>query len=854
MAAAQEDTRLVLAISADIASLRRAMQQAGMVTKQTTDAMNDNFRKVGPTADRAAQQIGQSMERAGRQAQQVTRNIGFQLNDIAQGLLSGTSPFTIMAQQTSQITQALDGLDRGTSKIGALVGAFGSMLNIQTLVTAAIIYGTGALVQYFTEAEEGAEKTEDVWKRHSEAIAGLKDAYGKAAEGLREYAAITPEAARFDSRIIQDEMKKLADQGRQDILKMGVVVEFDDEAAVQKLKELRAERDRLFGEDIEAGRKWMDEQKAIYQTTAGAIGGGLVRLTSEFEGLGDGVQELLRQLGKGEISLTEFDKALALEGLKAANPETAQLVKNLRELIAEAVNAERALKANNVAFLNFDESLKLANALMPQVVEHFKAWGIIGDGLVNTFGIDLPAAIGKALEMAGNLANIGQGIPMPSMTGIGPQVTSGAGVFNPSQTQIEQAEARVEEAKREAERAQREVERATRENARKAAEAAKKASDELAEALANQASVSVDLATGLLGKSETTNAAAINSFLKRGGVDLDAATTAWCAAFVNSALAQVGVKGSGSQVATSFLGWGTGVKPGDIRRGDVLVEPRGRREGQTGGHVGFATGQTRFIDGIQQIEMLSGNASNKVQTDWVRASEVVARRASEGFAVPANALKNLTEETKRATEAQEALAREHERFAEQVTQVAQTAVSGFVNDLRNGVSAGDAFRNMLDRVIDGMINMAIESMFAKNALGGLFGGLFGGGQAGIAFGGGVGLYHGGGDVRSTAPMRRVSPLAFAGAPRLHNGLMPDEFPAILQKGEVVIPRTARRSAPTAQQINTSLGDINIDMSQSGTVAANSDAARAFGVNVQKIVQAEIVKESRPGGLLRRVPS
>ena len=31
----------------------------------------------------------------------------------------------------------------------------------------------------------------------------------------------------------------------------------------------------------------------------------------------------------------------------------------------------------------------------------------------------------------------------------------------------------------------------------------------------------------------------------------------------------------------------------------------------------------------------------------------------------------------------------------------------------------------------------------------------------------------------------VSPALFAGAPRFHGGLMPDEFPAILQKGEGV---------------------------------------------------------------------
>lgn len=64
------------------------------------------------------------------------------------------------------------------------------------------------------------------------------------------------------------------------------------------------------------------------------------------------------------------------------------------------------------------------------------------------------------------------------------------------------------------------------------------------------------------------------------------------------------------------------------------------------------------------------------------------------------------------------------------------------------------------------------------------------GLAGLDFSGMFsGIFHDGGIVGETsAPMRSVSPALFAGAPRFHDGLMPDEFPAILQRGEAVIPR------------------------------------------------------------------
>ncbi|MBX4965441.1 phage tail length tape measure family protein [Rhizobium binae] len=156
----------------------------------------------------------------------------------------------------------------------------------------------------------------------------------------------------------------------------------------------------------------------------------------------------------------------------------------------------------------------------------------------------------------------------------------------------------------------------------------------------------VDLASKLLGANENTNTSSINAFLRQGGVDLNAAQQAWCAAFVNSSLEQVGVKGSGSNVANSFLNWGTKIDPNQILRGDVLVQNRGLGAYQTGGHVGFATGATRMFGGQQQIEMLSGNLNDGVGKEWVNAIGVQARRATDA----ANSLTRLTSSSGAATD------------------------------------------------------------------------------------------------------------------------------------------------------------------------------------------------------------
>lgn len=139
----------------------------------------------------------------------------------------------------------------------------------------------------------------------------------------------------------------------------------------------------------------------------------------------------------------------------------------------------------------------------------------------------------------------------------------------------------------------------------------------------------VDLAMRMLGQTETANAGSINAFMAAGGVDLDAATSAWCAGFVNSALKQIGVDGTGSSVANSFQNWGRLINPSEVMRGDVLLQSRGLGASSLGGHVGLATGASRFVGGQQQLQMLSGNYDNSVGLAWINAQELQVRRATE---------------------------------------------------------------------------------------------------------------------------------------------------------------------------------------------------------------------------------
>jgi hypothetical protein len=173
-----------------------------------------------------------------------------------------------------------------------------------------------------------------------------------------------------------------------------------------------------------------------------------------------------------------------------------------------------------------------------------------------------------------------------------------------------------------------------------------------------------------------------------------------------------------------------------------------------------------------------------------------------------------------------------------------------------GEDAGDAFTNMIRRMAAQLADMVIQMLIIKPLMNSLFGGL-GGGIGGI--GAGVGLFHQGGVVgQSAVPMRRVDPRIFAGAPRFATGgivgLRPGEVPIIAHKGEIVIPNARRVAGSGAGRIDNSVHQqnrITVDVSQSGFVAANNDDAKAVGDQINRAVQVILVKESRPGGLLRR---
>jgi len=119
---------------------------------------------------------------------------------------------------------------------------------------------------------------------------------------------------------------------------------------------------------------------------------------------------------------------------------------------------------------------------------------------------------------------------------------------------------------------------------------------------------SLSKATRLAASQVGIGESQIGNYLRQGGVGLDPRNEKWCSAFVNSTLAQAGLKGA-TNVANSFQKWGDNVPVSSVQEGDIVIQTRGLGPDVGGGHVGIATGVRQG----NKVELIAGNTSNKVK-------------------------------------------------------------------------------------------------------------------------------------------------------------------------------------------------------------------------------------------------
>lgn len=178
--------------------------------------------------------------------------------------------------------------------------------------------------------------------------------------------------------------------------------------------------------------------------------------------------------------------------------------------------------------------------------------------------------------------------------------------------------------------------------------------------------------------------------------------------------------------------------------------------------------------------------------------------------------------------------------------------SGLFDFIDGTKTASEAMRDFAKDTLNWLAQLIVRWQLF-NAISGIMGGLFPaptttsgitqGGSAALIDMWGVAGLHGGGIVgKDHSFIRRVDPAIFAIAPRLHTGLRPDEFPAILQRGEQVLSRrevAAGRGAPVL--------NITVNNMAPGTRARVEDSGNGidYSIIVEQI-ESEIARRAQRG--------
>ena len=184
-------------------------------------------------------------------------------------------------------------------------------------------------------------------------------------------------------------------------------------------------------------------------------------------------------------------------------------------------------------------------------------------------------------------------------------------------------------------------------------------------------------------------------------------------------------------------------------------------------------------DALASLELPSNRQTVLALTDmWATFNDEQTQKASEASIAKAEAIKEQSTSTF-----------DHlTQLSQRTAWAMQANFSSFFFDAMKGelTSLKDLATSVFDSILKAFADMA-----GQMAVEGLFGLLpkvtGGGGSSGIdKF---IGTFmHEGGVVGGAGIKKQVPASLFMGAPRLHNGLAPDEVPAILQKGETVIPK------------------------------------------------------------------
>jgi hypothetical protein len=124
-------------------------------------------------------------------------NLTYQMNDVAMMLASGQSPFMLMMQQGSQVSQIMG--KRGLGEVlPALVTGITSLISPTTLFLAGITAAGYAGYYAFKSVVPEARSLDDILSSHADTVGKLKERYNTASQAASQYGRESRAALEYD--------------------------------------------------------------------------------------------------------------------------------------------------------------------------------------------------------------------------------------------------------------------------------------------------------------------------------------------------------------------------------------------------------------------------------------------------------------------------------------------------------------------------------------------------------------------------------------------------------------------------------------------------------------------------------
>lgn len=735
MATNDDSARLLVSIEAN---QRAFAKQMATVAKQSADAakyIEDNFKRANDNVGKGFQSGGKKVEQSLGAQRAAISNLSFQLNDIATSLAGGASPFTVMAQQGSQVAQVFQGSGGVVGAVKTLGGALATMVNPVSLASFALIGLAGAAVQYITTLSSGVPDVDKYLKEHAEVVRSFEDAWGIAEKGVKQYS----EATR------QVELQKLRDE---------------------------------FGSATEAAKSLAGSiRDQILSGETAKILGGATAAANDFS-------QALTLIEQDIPDFRQFSIEMARIAGMTGLPEP---IRKLATEIRLAVNAgvpiqehlEKVAEYLNVLRLNGEEAKAAFATLTAQAVGLGADGGRAVASVAGKINTDLipamTAAIQKVAEFAKNYRSLQDQVNQTPLGQLSPIFSGGGQFLNPDQLQTFRAseeryriagesaaaqmikgfEGFITKAKWDVNhyragfgsdtvtRANGVIEKVTKDTVVTLADAQRDLERRLVEFQDGiQSAIGVETWKSLNDAQQaalTSIAYNYGSLPKRivaaiqsgGGPEVVAQAIAALGGDnggINRGRrkeeAQAFLNGSGLSLKDAGIG---GKSPADIFKGDV-EQVQARIEALKAEYAAQAALNPLINDygyavekaKIQQQLLNEAKKAGLEITPELRAS---IDELAEGYARASAATDQLRESQKAAQQA-----------AEDMRELGRDVLGGFIRDLQAGKSASEALAGALQKVADKLLDIGLDSLFGSKGGGGgifgnLLGGLFGGGGA-----------------------------------------------------------------------------------------------------------------------------